>query len=61
MNRRATFTQNDVKRAVKGVQAAGLKIEKVIATNHGIQIVTREGTPTNDADNTWDPVLDDGT
>lgn len=60
MNRRPTFTQNEVKRAVKGAQAAGLEIAKVIATEHGIQIVTRDDKAEEDADNSWDPVLENG-
>lgn len=45
MSRRpALITQADVARAIRAVQAAGLHIYRVIATNRGIEIITDEKT-----------------
>ena len=41
-----TFTVNELKRAARGLQAVGVKIERVILEKGKIEFVTSAGKPT---------------
>lgn len=58
-NRAAPFKQADVTRALKGAKAAGMKVRKVIATAHGVELEFDDGTKPKRSENTFDEVLDD--
>jgi hypothetical protein len=50
--RAAVITQADVARAIRAVQAAGLRIYRVIATDRGVEIVTdKDSAITGDNEN----------
>ena len=48
MTARATFKQDDVSRAVKGVTAAGLQVARVVVVEGRIEVIV--GDPESDID-----------
>lgn len=48
MTARATFKQDDVARAVKGVKAAGLPVARVVFVNGGFEVIV--GDPDSDGE-----------
>ena len=60
MTRPAHFRQSDVTRAVKGVRAAGMDVQRVeIGADGQIVLIIGANNDTSDARNSWDSVLDD--
>lgn len=57
MTARATFKQSDVARAMKGVQAAGQKVERVEIDPSGKIVIYTESTAANDdGPSDWDGI-----
>lgn len=52
--RAATFKQDDVKRACKGVVAAGLAVGRVEIDREGKIVITMAGALPEEAPNPWD-------
>lgn len=52
--RAATFKQDDVKRACKGVVAAGLAVGRVEIDREGKIVITMAAALTNETPNPWD-------
>ena len=58
MTARATFKQDDVSRAVKGVQAAGLPIARVVVVDGRIEVIVGDPqTALVPTANGWDDEL----
>lgn len=49
MTARATFRQDDVSRAVKGVKAAGLPVARVVFANGSFEVIVGDPEPDTDA------------
>lgn len=52
--RRATFKQDDIKRACKGVVAAGLSVGRIEIDRDGKIVITTASSLAEDAPNPWD-------
>lgn len=52
--RRATFKQDDIKRACKGVVAAGLSVGRIEIDRDGKIVITTASSLNEDALNPWD-------
>lgn len=59
MNRRAPFTQADVRRAAKGALEAGLKVREVIVSSEAVRVICGTATQKKaDEHSSWDELIE---
>ena len=57
-SRRASFKQADVTRACKGVEKAGIRVERIEITTNGKIVILSQSTLQTPFSNPWDEVID---